>query len=211
MGFQNMVCTEQLIDDMAWPSWMKQPGRHTPLGGRITYDRHARTLFFAHAMDHSTYPDQCYTLCMDGRCARVWHLQPCPGTPHEILQIWVTDELSDVGDVQLTMVLKSAYLVSSESEVCPDIVVAGRKTAAPPPTPRTPRTPRAIMKVVNEMAAMAPEDSLQFSALILARTMKPQELDAWLKYGLATEWRDLSDAGKQIAKAALAIRQSGRV
>nr|QZL14129.1 hypothetical protein [uncultured bacterium] len=203
MKFEATICTEDLIDDMGLPEWMKERAKTTPMGKTISLFKDDGVLFYVHAIDHSTYPDIGYTLCIKGNCLSAWHMQPSSDTPRETIKINVCEEVAELSDELLTDYVECAFKCLHSSSTCPPIIVDGRRVAKAPPQPRSPEN---IMAVANRMADMASDQFKEFAAQALSLAIREDEFTAWLEYGKNTDWRDLSPNARTLVESALKLR-----
>ena len=199
MPFTKTECTSALLKELAAPLTLeKEIGQH-PVGQSCIVDTPMRTALFPHPFHHSTYPDQSFTLIVDGQLFRVWEKIGDSSGGNRI-EVYVSKETEHFEDSVLVSLIRDAFSVlRGASEPTLPVLVKNRTL---PPKP--PRDPEKIIAGLNKFLKLMPPGSEQLSQdLFVPALVRPEELEAFVSYGRNTAWKGLDTEAMDLFREVL--------
>jgi hypothetical protein len=199
MSFEKIHCTASLAAELGLPAGLFHNKNRNPIGRTVFYDVASKVALVPHAFHHSTYPDQDFTLVIDGKCLIAWDKPKRGETPHHV-EIHVNKETEHFDDAALIATARQAFAglrgVGEDAFETP-IEIRGR--ALPPPAARE---PQEVIAFLNKFTALAPRGAGEFFWTISVQSFVPalvrtNELDALVQYGKATGWSGLTAETRQ--------------
>lgn len=194
MLFKQIHCTASLAAELGLPNGLLQNKHLNPVGRTIVYDLASRVVLIPNPSHYSCYPDQDFTLIIDGECLKAWDKPKDGEKPHHVA-VYVDKNTEHLDDATLIATARQAFAsLRGVGEDAYETPIEVRRRTPPPPVARE---PQAVVAFLNRFTALAPRGAGKFFWAISAQSfvpalVRPNELDAFIQYGKDTGWSGLT-------------------
>lgn len=194
MPFEKTHCTESLAAELGLPAGLLQNKHLNPIGRTVVYDLVDKVVLIPNPLHYSCYPDQDFTLVINGECLTAWDKPKSGEKPHHV-EVYVNKDTEHFDDAPLIATARKAFAslrgVGVDAYETP-IEVRGRT-----PPPPAAREPQEVIAFLNKFTALAPIGAGEFFWTISVQSfvpalVRPNELDAFVQYGKETGWSGLT-------------------
>ena len=200
MPFIKTECTDELLKEFAAPSALeleKEIGRH-PFSQACIVDVSRRAALFTHPFHHSTYPDQAFTLIVDGQLFRVWEIVG-NNSGGDRIDVYVSKGAEHFEDGVLMSLVRDAFSVLRGTGECTLPIMVAR-----PLRLIFPRDPEKIIVFLNKFRTLMPPGLEQVAQnFFVPALVRPEELEAFVDYGRKTRWKGLDPKAMDLFREVL--------
>ncbi len=194
MPFEKIQCTASLAAELGLPAGLLQDRIRSPIGRTIVYDSASGVVLVPNPLHYSCYPDQDFTLVINGECMTALDIPKSGEKPHHV-DVYVNKWTEHFDDATLTAVARQAFACLrgvGEGAYHTPIEVRGRT-----PATASAREPQEVIAFLNDFTALAPRGvgeifwTMSVQSFVPA-LVRPNELYAFVQYGKHTDWSGLT-------------------
>jgi hypothetical protein len=194
MKFSKIECTGPLLGALNAPVDLENRIRRDPIGSTFVYSQSDNAALFAHPFDHSTYPDQVFTLVVDGEALWVWEKVQEKDKAARI-EVFVSKETERFDDQFLVDLVREAFSAwKNDEQFSLPISIRNRSRS-----PKAPRNPEQIIAALNKfMTLMPPGTEDLVDDLFVPALVRPEEIDDFVAFGRRNGFEGLGPEARSL-------------
>ncbi len=199
MHFEKVRCTESLVEEFGLPLGLLQNKHRNPVGRTVVCSLEGKVVLISNPLHYSCYPDQDFTLVIDGECFPVWEKPKSEKRPHQV-EVYVRKETERFDDAKLKGIARRAF--ASLRGVGEDVYETPIEIRGRTPQPPAARAPQEVIDFLNEFTSLAPMFGADIFWSIAVKSfvpalLRPDEVNAFVEYGEETRWSGLTPEARK--------------